>query len=278
MENIFRIASNVSTPLALAGLSFAILFFLVRNIIGLKIFSTLAQESTFGLLKHIFNGLFVLSLVAMILGFVGFLIVRTKPPNPGPVGPTKEEVWEQQAVSLEDEVMRLRGSLENWNNSDADQQAVNDKAPEIAKKFETIPDDSIRPAYKIVKYEYMLYAYTMAAITFPTNSEQALQAKLDFCSKGLGASQECLSRISEVKEKYPSDPAYEQAMTFINEDEAEDRVYYLSALCLCIKASLLNDQSYLTQARNFINKVSPSHLSKYPIEKNSILKVLVIKN
>jgi hypothetical protein len=68
MEKIFNIATSVSTPLGVAGLILAILFYVILNILktknGLPIYSTI--------LKY----LFILSLVAMLLGFSGFVFEK----------------------------------------------------------------------------------------------------------------------------------------------------------------------------------------------------------
>lgn len=79
MQSIFDLASRVSTPLALAGFFAAIIFFVIRQIIAKNIFPALTQDHSGEIIKLIVDRLFVLSLVAMILGFVGFTIVRLGP-------------------------------------------------------------------------------------------------------------------------------------------------------------------------------------------------------
>lgn len=74
MEKIFEIASNVGTPLALAGLTAAVLFFTYRAIIKLKIFSKQKEQNAFKIINKILNYLFVLSLVSIVLGVGSYLI------------------------------------------------------------------------------------------------------------------------------------------------------------------------------------------------------------
>jgi hypothetical protein len=95
MQPIFEIASRVSTPLGLAGLFAAIIFFLIRQIISKNIFPELTKALSGDIIKLIIERLFVLSLIAMVLGFVGFVITprdQNPPPpttgNPGNVDGT----------------------------------------------------------------------------------------------------------------------------------------------------------------------------------------------
>ncbi len=84
MEKIFEIASQVSTPLALAGFFAALVFFIFRQIVAKNIFPRLTAAIGADLLKLIIDRLFVLALVAMVLGFIGYvvpqLITRQEPP------------------------------------------------------------------------------------------------------------------------------------------------------------------------------------------------------
>lgn len=74
MERILEIASQVSTPLALAGFFAAALFLVFRQIVAKNIFPRLTAAVGATLLKQIIDRLFVLALVAMLLGFAGYLL------------------------------------------------------------------------------------------------------------------------------------------------------------------------------------------------------------
>jgi hypothetical protein len=76
MNSVFETAAKVSTPLALAGFIAAAFFLLCRQIIAREIFPALTKRDSHGLLSLIVNRLFSLSLVAMLLGFVGFIQLR----------------------------------------------------------------------------------------------------------------------------------------------------------------------------------------------------------
>lgn len=77
MKEIIQIASEVGTPLALGGLMAALFFFVVLKVISPKFLPQVAQEHGAKLILQIVNGFFVLSLVAMILGFAGWVLSKT---------------------------------------------------------------------------------------------------------------------------------------------------------------------------------------------------------
>ncbi len=92
MEKIFEIASQVSTPLALAGFFAALVFFIFRQIVAKNIFPRLTATIGADLLKLIIDRLFVLALVAMVLGFVGYVVpplFSPKAPQTGEISPEK---------------------------------------------------------------------------------------------------------------------------------------------------------------------------------------------
>ncbi len=74
MEKIFEIATNISTPLGLAGLFAAIFFYIARQLISARLFPKLTRHLSSDIIKLIITYLFVLSLVAMVLGFGGYVI------------------------------------------------------------------------------------------------------------------------------------------------------------------------------------------------------------
>lgn len=82
MEGILRVASNISTPLALGGLCAAILFLILRQMIAANLFPVLEQAFGGHLLRLIVNRLFILALVAMILGFIAYILVVLVPAKP----------------------------------------------------------------------------------------------------------------------------------------------------------------------------------------------------
>lgn len=77
MDALFKIASNISTPLALGGLFAAIFFFLAKQIIERNIFPLLTKKISSEIIKLIIHYVFILSIISMFLGFIGFLILIT---------------------------------------------------------------------------------------------------------------------------------------------------------------------------------------------------------
>lgn len=70
MDKIFEIASKVSTPLALAGIVIVALFLVYREVVKKKL--NLTKSHSFEVLRLIIRGIFVLGLVALSFGLVGY--------------------------------------------------------------------------------------------------------------------------------------------------------------------------------------------------------------
>jgi hypothetical protein len=81
VDKVFEIASNVSTPLALGGFLAAVLFWIFRQIVAKDIFPKLNAAIGAEILKLIIERLFVLALIAMVLGFVGYIVVQVISPH-----------------------------------------------------------------------------------------------------------------------------------------------------------------------------------------------------
>src|SRR5260370_8130208 len=88
MNAFLRIATNVATPLALAGLISTILFFIVKQLLSSRLLRPVKSEHTFLILKTIIACLFWLSLASLIIcGGNSTLIHDLPPPPPLPAPP-----------------------------------------------------------------------------------------------------------------------------------------------------------------------------------------------
>ena len=83
MNELFRIASSASTPLALSGFFAAAVFLILRQIIAKNIFPKLTSSLGAEVIVLVINRIFVLALVAMILGSVGYALTRLAPAAAG---------------------------------------------------------------------------------------------------------------------------------------------------------------------------------------------------
>ncbi len=81
MEKIFDIATNISTPLMLAGFFAAAFFFIARQVVKANIFPQLTKQLSGDIIKLIIHRLFILALIAMILGFIGYIVGQFNPLN-----------------------------------------------------------------------------------------------------------------------------------------------------------------------------------------------------
>jgi hypothetical protein len=98
MQQIFKIAANISTPLMLAGLISAILFFIIRSIVKGRLLSKVSNQHSATIILAIINRLFVLALVAAMLGFGGY--VFDKASAKADDSNTSREVYEKPAKNL----------------------------------------------------------------------------------------------------------------------------------------------------------------------------------
>lgn len=76
MENIFKIASSVATPLALGGLFAAVLFRIFKRILSKDFIAKLTSSHSAEVLKLIVDRLFILALVAMSLGCAAYILMN----------------------------------------------------------------------------------------------------------------------------------------------------------------------------------------------------------
>jgi len=76
MSKLFEVATQVSTPLALAGLVATSFFLIVRQALANGLFPKFARQVGAELLRSIIDKFFILAIVAMCLGFFGFALVQ----------------------------------------------------------------------------------------------------------------------------------------------------------------------------------------------------------
>lgn len=79
MRSIFETAANISTPLMLAGFISAAFFFVARQ--------ALHRNAHHATAAHLSDRMFVLSIVAMILGCASFIVEKVYQPTPNPAPP-----------------------------------------------------------------------------------------------------------------------------------------------------------------------------------------------
>ena len=73
-NKLFVIASNLATPLALGGFLAAAFFLLAKQVIAKNIFPILTKKLSTEVIKLIIHYIFILFLLSMILGFIGYVI------------------------------------------------------------------------------------------------------------------------------------------------------------------------------------------------------------
>jgi hypothetical protein len=73
-SRLAAIANRVKTPIALAALALILLYLVLRQVLGLDLFSRVSADETSRLLKLIIDSLFWLCMVAVILGVFAFIL------------------------------------------------------------------------------------------------------------------------------------------------------------------------------------------------------------
>ena len=75
-EFVYKFASNVSTPLALAGITVALFCRVILAVINGNLLSQADPTESAKIIKRVFTFFFILSLVAALLGFLGWIYSR----------------------------------------------------------------------------------------------------------------------------------------------------------------------------------------------------------
>lgn len=81
LDKILNIATKIKTPLSIAGLVVITLYLIVRQILNLNVFSNVGQDKSYLLLSKILDKIFLLALIALVLGIFSYLftlIVKKK--------------------------------------------------------------------------------------------------------------------------------------------------------------------------------------------------------
>lgn len=81
MEKVFEIATRISTPLMLAGFLAAAFFLVLRQVLRTQFFSVLTPQSSATIIRIIIERLFLLALIAMLLGFAGYVMTTVARPT-----------------------------------------------------------------------------------------------------------------------------------------------------------------------------------------------------
>jgi hypothetical protein len=79
MAGIFEVATNIATPLGLAGIMVVVLFLVYRQLIKGPLAAQLSQRHSFHIINRIVIGVFVLGLVAIVLAIGAYVIGKVLP-------------------------------------------------------------------------------------------------------------------------------------------------------------------------------------------------------
>ena len=104
MNTVFDTATRIATPIALAGFLAASFFLLMRTLIRKDIFPQLHTGHAKEIIEKIIDRFFILSLVAMVLGFAGYITAMIFKPlsNPSPSDTLHQGKRDSSPVFLDD--------------------------------------------------------------------------------------------------------------------------------------------------------------------------------
>lgn len=105
MIKLFEIATKVSTPIALAGLVVMVVYAVIRQLLKSGIIPPLDKSAGGRTLNLVLKGLFILSVIAIILGFAGYIVSLYAPQRTPPNVATKDDIKD---VATKDQVEELR--------------------------------------------------------------------------------------------------------------------------------------------------------------------------
>lgn len=129
----------------------------------------------------------------------------------------------------------LRGDYESMTRFPERRATVGKEAPEIAAVLSAIDDPRLSPHHRIVKYQYACFAHVMAAAAFDGDEKERdrrryyTDAALFACRRGL----ELFEHASQSTDK-----AEVEAAQWAREDNGHNRMRYLRAMALSMKAAL----------------------------------------
>jgi hypothetical protein len=188
MNSIFDIASKVATPLALAGLFGAILFFTLRRILQAHFVSQVGKNQSAQILLRIINYLFILCLVGMILGFAGYVLRFSRPEN------NKSKTKAEQIVELEIEIHKLQGELTKIDTVIQFKQADSTNRMNIRRRLREEIDkaDKEGRTADAARFRKQMELLAPSAITAITADEALQQRNLQFA---ISRKQELLTQL-----------------------------------------------------------------------------------
>ncbi len=135
-NKLFNVATKIATPLSLASLSLLVLYGIYKAIVGMGIFPELTNSDTFQLLNNIINKLFILALVAMIIGVCAYIFTKRFQKEiadgPGETGgepiPPNNDIKITFIVDTKERTQsaQLLGDFTAWEVSPIDMEPIND--------------------------------------------------------------------------------------------------------------------------------------------------------
>lgn len=169
------------------------------------------------------------------------------------------------------EIKVLRGDFEGiGKEGDASWREVNEKASTLGDQLRNVSDVSLSGQFKVLKYEYAAYAYTLAASVEPAHEKRARLSSISICLGQL-ASEE----IAKIKvHASGGDLASIRIQDWLNRSRDADRILYFLAVSHAINLRA-GGSSKMSDVKNCIDIISSQFMSDYPPQDNPELAAII---
>jgi hypothetical protein len=253
---VIDVAAKVSTPLALAGIVTAVFSWVAHRI--------LREKADVAIQRMLVRSAFFLSLVAIVLGFVGFVLPFLTSSSASFESSHTDE--EEHVRQLQHRVAALRADYESLNRYESVRRDVCEQTALLGEELININEDSLNMAYKILRHEYSCYAFVMAA---STSTERT--SRIAFADKAILACEAALKRVQEAEFRYNDDVEFRYAVDFTKKDHGTDRTRYLLAMGLAIKGRAEGRNDLKQRVSDILKEVSPTFMARVPPQKTQEL-------
>jgi hypothetical protein len=174
---------------------------------------------------------------------------------------------EQTVLNLKHQITDVRGKFEAIGDYPANVQEVRTTAPALGAALGRIADGQLDELHQIVKYEYMGYAYVMAAYVERDSNSGTFRD--EWAGAAATAYSEALNRITSVfGAEADGDEGAREAADWLRQDQEDARCTYGRALALGILARYHRDR--LPDAINTFHSINPGYKERYVPSANMI--------
>lgn len=183
--------------------------------------------------------------------------------KPGPILSENERLIIEVKNEIDQLAQLLEARYQYQDGSEAKITAVNtvrEKSVSLGNRMLSIASENIRPIYDAIKYEYVSYAYIMAA--YVGKDKDFI---LNIAGKAILNGLQSLKIIDEILGDFKvGNSSLEKQVRYIHEDDIKNRINYLISMGYALKIFYKRIDKLSELGRHW-NNVSPYFRDKFPI-------------